>query len=239
MPLPNTAADVVLLAGDIARPRAALEWAAGFKQPVLYVPGNHEFYNSSLPGVMRELRQLCAGTSVQVLDNQGVELDGVRFLGSILWTDFLAAGSGTVQQQAMAEAQRFMFDFRKITMDEAEDAPLFTPADSAALFAHNARWLAAELAKPYAGATVVITHHAPSMQSVHPRFAGSLLNAGFVSDAEWLLRPNRAQLWIHGHVHHSCDYWVGQTRVMCNPRGYVKGERVENPDFDPYLVVEI
>lgn len=239
MERPDTDADLVILAGDIARPPAAVEWALGFKQQVLYVPGNHEFYGSSLPGIMRQLRQRCAGTHVHVLDNQVFELDGVRFLGSVLWTDFLAAGAGAMQKAAMTEAQRFMFDFRKISVDETENAQLLTPEHIAARFAQNARWLDGELAQPYTGTTVVITHHAPSLQSIHPRFAGSLLNAGFVSDAEWLLHGGRAKLWVHGHLHHCCDYWVDQTRVLCNPRGYIKGERVENPAFDPYLVVEL
>ena len=239
MEIANTDADLVILAGDIARPAAAVEWALGFQQQVLYVPGNHEFYGSSLPGVLRQLRQLCAGTHVHLLDNDAFELGGIRFLGSTLWTDFLAAGAGELQQAALAEAQRFMFDFRKVTVDEAENAQTLTPEHTTALFADNAHWLDETLAKPYAGTTVVITHHAPSTRSIHPRYAGSLLNAGFVSDAEWLLQGGRAKLWVHGHVHHCCDYLVDQTRVLCNPRGYIKGEKVENPGFDPYLVVEI
>ncbi|HEX2198141.1 MAG TPA: metallophosphoesterase, partial [Burkholderiales bacterium] len=84
----------------------------------------------------------------------------------------------------------------------------FTPEDSAALFARNAAWLERKLAEPHAGPTVVITHHAPSPGSIHPRFAGSLLNACFVSDAEHLLEGSRCQLWVHGHTHDSFDYRV-------------------------------
>src|SRR5690606_859556 len=119
------------------------------------------------------------------------------------------------------------------------DAPIFTPQDSAELFSANVRWLDGELGKPFAGPTVVITHHAPSLQSIHARFAGSLFNPAFVSDAEWLLKGGRVRLWIHGHTHDSYDYRVSGTRVLCNARGYVKEGKVENARFDPKLMVEV
>ena len=95
------------------------------------------------------------------------------------------------------------------------------------------------LATPHAGPTVVITHHAPSRKSIHPRFERSLVNPCFVSDAERLLDGTRAGLWIHGHTHDSFDYVVNGTRVLCNPRGYAKNGVNENDRFDPDLVVEV
>jgi hypothetical protein len=115
----------------------------------------------------------------------------------------------------------------------------FTPQASTALFAKDAAWIEARLAEPHRGPTVVITHHAPSPRSIHPRFAGSPLNACFVSDAERLLRGRRAALWIHGHTHDSFDYAVNGTRVLCNPRGYAKDGINENALFDAGLTVEV
>ena len=86
---------------------------------------------------------------------------------------------------------------------------------------------------------MVITHHAPSRQSIHPRYADSLLNACFVSDAEHVLGAARAQLWIHGHTHDSFDYAVHGTRVVCNPRGYAQAGVNENPHFDQDLIIEV
>jgi hypothetical protein len=86
---------------------------------------------------------------------------------------------------------------------------------------------------------VVITHHAPSRKSIHPRFEGSLLNACFVSDAERLLGAARIRLWVHGHTHDTFDYLVKGTRVVCNPRGYAKGGVNENLRFDPNLTIDI
>ena len=86
---------------------------------------------------------------------------------------------------------------------------------------------------------MVITHHAPSRGSIHPRFEGSLVNACFVSDAKYLLDGRRAQLWIHGHTHDSFDYVVNGTRIVCNPRGYAKAGVNENALFDPDLTIDV
>ncbi|HET7524659.1 MAG TPA: metallophosphoesterase [Burkholderiaceae bacterium] len=235
---PDNDADVVVLAGDIARPREAAAWALQFSKPVLYVLGNHEFYGNSLDAAARELKQLCAGTHVHVLDDSEVVLGNVRFLGSTLWTDFELFGNGEKKTAAIAMAQRLLRDFSRIRLDESTDA-LFTPDAAGARFRRHAEWLAATLDMPHDGPTVVITHHAPSPQSIHPRVAGSLLNACFVSDARALLGVHRAQLWIHGHTHDSFDYLMDGTRVVCNPRGYAKDGVNENPLFDPNLVIEV
>jgi predicted phosphodiesterase len=235
---PENHADLVVLAGDIARPEAAASWASGFAKPVLYVPGNHEFYGGSIAGTVEALKQLCSATNIHVLDNDQIIVDGVRFLGTTLWTDFMLFGSGAQRSGAIAEAQRLMYDFSKIRAGEASEV-FFTPADSAALFEMHAGWLETKLAEPFPGPTVVITHHAPSPRSIHPRFADSLLNACFVSNAERLIDGRRARLWIHGHTHDSFDYILNGTRVVCNPRGYVKNGVNENPLFDANFIVEI
>jgi predicted phosphodiesterase len=236
--IPRNDADVVILAGDIARPREAVSWASGFAKPVLYVAGNHEFYGNSIAGAAKELRQLCAGTNIRVLDNDAVVIDGVRFLGTTLWTDFMLFGDGEQRAAAIQQALSFMRDFSRIRVGDAADA-LFTPGDSAALFKNQSGWLQARLGEAHAGPTVVITHHAPSRGSIHPRFAGSLLNACFVSDAEHLVDAGRARLWIHGHTHDSFDYLLNGTRVVCNPRGYMKNGVNENPQFDPDFLVDV
>lgn len=236
--VPETDADVVILAGDIARPKEAIAWAVRLGKPVLYVPGNHEFYGGSIDGTVQELRRLCAGTGIRLLDNDEIVMQGVRFLGTTLWTDFLLFGVGERRSIAIEEALRFMRDFNRIRLHETSDT-LFAPDDSAALFERHAGWLEARLADPFRGPTVVITHHAPSPKSVHPRFADSLLNACFVSDAEKLIDGERAALWIHGHTHDSFDYVVNGTRIVCNPRGYAEQGVNENPWFDPSFTVAI
>ena len=235
---PDNDADIVILAGDLARPKEAVAWASVLTKPVLYVPGNHEFYGNSIGGTLDELRRLCADTHIQLLDDDEVVLDGVRFLGSTLWTDFMLFGAGEKRTAAMREGQRWLRDFSRIRTGDVPDAN-FSPEDSAALFDVHSRWLATKLAEPFDGRTVVITHHAPSRKSIHPRFAGSLLNACFISDLERLMDGTRACLWVHGHTHDSVDYVVNGTRVVCNPRGYAKNGVNENPLFDPDFRVDV
>jgi predicted phosphodiesterase len=238
MDVAETDADLVILAGDIARPDKAVAWARQIRKPVIYVAGNHEYYNDHLQGALHELRRHCAGSAVHVLEREAWTFDGVRFLGATLWSDFRVFDDDAAREQSMANAIALIRDFQRITVDAERSRP-FTPQDSQALFDRSSAWLEAQLQQPFDGPTVVITHHAPSPQSIHPRFAGSLLNGCFVSDLERLMCADRVRLWIHGHTHNSFDYTVRGTRVVCNPRGYVVQGVGENPVFDPALVVEV
>lgn len=238
MERPQNDADVVVLAGDVSRPLEAAVWALRFEKPVIFVLGNHEFYGSSIDAAADRMKRLCEGTQVHVLDDHQVVIDKVRFLGSTLWTDFELFGNPEEKAAAMAQARLSLRDFSRIRAREAADT-VFTPEDSAALFQRHSHWLDGKLGTRHNGPTVVVTHHAPSRHSIHPRFADSLLNACFVSDAEQLLGADRAGLWIHGHTHDSFDYSVNGTRVVCNPRGYAKGGVMENPHFDPDFMIEV
>jgi hypothetical protein len=235
--LPPIDADVTVIAGDLGTPEEAIAWAAVLPRPAVLIPGNHEYHGHSIVGAVRRLRELAAGTSVHVLANDALVLHGVRFLGSTLWTDFQLYGDAEARALAIQEAQRLVKDFRAIRRDDA--GATFTPLDAAAEFATSARWLAAELARPHDGPTVVISHHAPSPRSIHPRFAESIVNPSFVSNAEHLLDGRRSALWIHGHAHDGFDYTVNGTRVLCNPRGHTRCGAIQNERFDPALVVDV
>ncbi len=239
--LPEAQADIIVLAGDIARPTQSVDWAlSSFSQPVLYVPGNHEFYGSSVRRTLDELRRRAEGTHVHVLDNDEITLLGVRFLGSTLWSSFDLDGAAE-REHAISQAQAMIRDFSRIESDALPGVP-FSPTDMETLFARNRQWLASRLEAGPATAgtpTVVISHHAPSPRSIHPRFAGSPLNGCFVSDCEALMGRAQAALWIHGHTHNSFDYEVKGTRVICNPRGYIFNGALENAQFDPALTIDV
>jgi predicted phosphodiesterase len=237
---PAPGADILVLAGDIHRGLRALELFADWPVPVLYLAGNHEFYGSVWEDQRAALRAAARGGAVRFLDGDVVHLGGVRFLGCTLWTDYL--GAGPDRAAAMTAAEAMLLDHERIA---TRDGPL-RAAQALAEHERCRAWLARELARPAAGATVVLTHHAPHPGSIHPRFAGSPVNAAFVSALDALLA--QADLWLHGHVHDSFDYRVGRCRVLANPRGYAQNRRsaaapaelvFENPCFCPDLVIEV
>ncbi|MGD8842249.1 MAG: metallophosphoesterase [Gammaproteobacteria bacterium] len=230
--LADTAADVAVLAGDIGIGSLGLEWIGrSFSdRPAIYIPGNHEYYRHDLD-LLHTLKDR-APDHVHVLDNDVVTIDGVRFLGTTLWTDFMAFGAAG-QYPAMQFARRGMADFSLIT----QQGRPFTPEDALQRHVDSRNWLESMLAQPFDGKTVVVSHHAPAMGSVHPRFAGDRLTPAFVSDLETLMGGDRVALWIHGHTHDPFDYTVRGTRVVCNPRGYAP--ELLAAGFRPDLVVEL
>lgn len=239
MPPPSVHADALVLAGDLSRPAAAIAWARQFAPiPTLFVAGNHEFYGSDLTSTMRELRERSAGTSVRVLEHDVWVHGGVRFLGCTLWSDYRLYDSPQQREQGLQQASAMVRDFSRIRVaPDLEDK--FTPAVAQWLFDDAVDWLERQFADTHAGPTVVITHFAPARGSIAAQFAGSPLNACFVSDLEQKIQRWKPVLWLHGHVHHSVDYRVGDTRIVANPRGYAPNGVVENESFDPRLVVEV
>ncbi|MDA8333946.1 MAG: metallophosphoesterase [Peptococcaceae bacterium] len=223
--------DVLLVAGDlVARP----ERMAGVLDrlpavPTLIVAGNHEFYGHPIgQATIDAYRQACL-SHCHVLENQAVEIGGVRFLAATLWTDF-ARGTHA------GACQEMMNDFYRITVAEDGSRRRIRPEDFAALHRRTVEWLTKELSRAHPR-TVVLTHHAPSFRSLALRFVGSPLNGGFCVDLEELIETYQPQVWIHGHLHDSADYALGRTRIVCNPYGYEGRE--ENRAFDPGAVVEV
>ncbi len=230
--VPETDADAVILAGDIGVGFGGLEWASKRipDKPVIYILGNHEFYGHDI----RIVDQLKANAAehVHVLDNDEVIIDGTRFLGCTLWTDFKIDGvAGEIR--AILNSKSGMADFSLVKINSKK----FEPEDSVLLHVQSRTWLSDRLEDSFPGATVVVTHHAPSSRSKHPRFEGHSLNPAFMSNLESLMGEDRVQLWLHGHMHDSFDYDVFGTRVVCNPRGY--SPRALNPDFRSDFVIEI
>lgn len=240
--------DAVILAGDIHRHTHAIAWAeqtfAG--KLIIYVMGNHEAYRAQLPGLIGELRKAAGEHGVTFLQcNEHVDQEhGVRFLGTTLWTNFALFG-GAQAQACMLEAARCMPDFKIIEIGKAPVAPdampsaILKPSDTVKFFNQQKRWLAGKLAEPFAGKTVVVTHHLPSAVSVAPRYRNDPVSAAFASKTDKLVA--QADLWIHGHTHDSFDYAIGKCRVVCNPRGYPGKleDSVENRAFRDNFVVEV
>jgi predicted phosphodiesterase len=250
--IPHADADLVVLAGDIHNHALGLRWAAETFDPgvpVVYVPGNHEYYDGEFGALETAMHDAAAQTDhVHFLNNATLTDPAGRFrvLGTTLWTDFALFGTDdAARDAAIAASRRVMLDFRgpiQLAWPEGLDTPSrdFTPDDSLALHARSRAWLAAELAKPFDGRTIVVTHHAPHRLSLAPRFADDLASAGFVNDLPELVHAPVA-LWVHGHTHTSFDYTTDGTHVVCNPRGYRdrRTGQPENPAFGWDKVIEI
>lgn len=211
--------DVLVVAGDLTvapRMRAALELLCAKFKKVVYVTGNHEYYaHSSFGSVVAKRRAAVAELpNLAVLDRGQIIINGQRFLGVPMWFPRPPGGVATWG----------MNDFQVI--DDFENW----------VYVENKRaveWLWRAVKRD----DVVITHHLPSYKSVHPKYKNSPLNAFFVCDVERLILEKKPRLWIHGHTHESCDYFIGETRVVCNPFGYARIE--ENQSFDFGKIIEV
>lgn len=241
---PSVVADVAVLAGDILNADLVMDWIRSYINiPVVFVPGNHEYYGYDHDRARATMRQRALELGIYYLDNDIALIESgderVRFLGTTLWTDFELFSYPT-KAELMALAERSVSDFHVIK--DGKGLLPFTPAKTVELHQAARRFIATELAIPFVGKAVVVTHHCPSRLSVHPRYKDDLVTAAFASDLDDLVV--KSNLWIHGHTHHAVDARVGDDpewgRIICNPRGYMRhtGQR-ENAEFNPGLVIEV
>lgn len=236
--------DAAVFAGDIARPvTTAIEWIELQRRgplrgrPAIFVPGNHEFYRAELTSALDAGRAMAAQYGIHLLAPGCVVVDGVRFVGGTLWTDFNLFGNPSAAQLA---ARHGMNDHKLIHIVENGARKLFSPAAAAAQHRRDLALITGHLAEPFMGPTVVVTHHAPHPASIQPQFREDVLAPAFASDLSAVIERFQPELWIHGHDHGSHDYRVGRTRILSNQAGYPRwrGDR-ENPSFDPRMVVEV
>lgn len=245
-PKEHPMADVVVIAGDIAEAswsfRYLEEWMKECfpTKPVIYVPGNHDYYGGSriisesiLETVARRVPNL------HVLVNESLLLEDMWFLGTPLWCDF---------RQPLSPMERARFingigDFHHVRKDpglaERQDTKPKPVRPEDYVFWHNdaLEWLEQE--KLIVGSlrpTIVVTHWAPHLRSSAQRFAGSWMNPFFVNDIDHKYFEG-VHTWIHGHTHDKFRYNLGDTRVICNPHGYLY--HGEGADFDPHLLIEV
>ncbi|MEW5851761.1 MAG: metallophosphoesterase [Myxococcota bacterium] len=231
----RTDADVLVLAGDVGVGLQGLRWAAQHARgrPVIYVPGNHEYYRGTHPQVRAVLRAAGEALGIHVLDRATTTIDGVRFLGCTLWTDFHALGE-VMAPAAMATAREALSDYEHIR--GAGGAPVI-PDDTRAFHAADRAFLEDALSRPHPGATVVVTHHAPVRAALRdwPSRAPAVVTSS-VNRLEHLLDGARVSTWIFGHIHLASDFRVRGTRLVCNPRGYPHRPGI---GFRSELVVEV
>ncbi len=232
---PTTTADVIILAGDIHIGKKGIDWIhSTFPElQIIYVLGNHEYYGRAYPKHLNDLKQLVANTNINVLENDRITIDEITFLGCTLWTDFELFGN---PQIAGYRAMQIGNDYRKIRV--SPQYRKLRSIDTAIIHARSLSWLQTEVAnlKNNCEKFVIVTHHAPSKRSIPAEFGSDLLSAAYASHLDRFVENSSARLWIHGHVHTQQDYLIGNTRVICNPRGYPDEP---NENFIPDLTIEV
>lgn len=211
--------DVVVLAGDVST--YDLDWFAflrqlrkTFKGPILAIMGNHEYYGKKFPQAIDLFRDAVSqDKQAFILEKQSFDLDGIRFLGTTMWTDY--AGG-----RHLTAGLKTIFDFKAIQGETPEEIARLLWKDHREALA----WLEEQFQQS-SGDTVVITHHAPSFESQSVPFIGHPVSGLFCVDLYDQILEWKPKLWIHGHLHNTADYRIGNTRVVCNPWGYAREDR--------------
>ncbi|GKQ53561.1 metallophosphoesterase [Bradyrhizobium sp. Ce-3] len=253
--------DVLVVAGDlIPRMERGVRWLLERvpDKPVVYVPGNHEFYGTDIDRTVEKAVEAAAGTKVFVLQDRWIRLGDVTFAGATLWTDYALFGD---EHRAMTVAADRMNDFKKIRVGRYVER--FRPPHALLRHRKSRAFLETESRKSQGnGKLVIVTHHAPMPswgRLVAPLRPGAkptddeVLDAAYRSDLTSLMWPapiadgknalRPADLWIYGHTHESEDVIIGHTRIVSNAKGYgpwlPKQRDWDNRRFDPNLVIEI
>lgn len=226
--------DLVVLAGDIATKQNGLPWIREFcgSTPTAYVCGNHEFYGDRYPRVIERLQEATQGTPVHVLEDGFFELQGWFVYGCTLWTDLSLMDPW---QEGAALAAEKMNDYKRVRNSRMGYRKL-RPVDTRAAHLESVRKMRAFFESHDAHRTVVVTHHAPSLLSLPDHRRVKPISCAYASHLDEVVLEHQPRLWIHGHIHHSNDYWIGKTRVLANPQAYPEDV---NPGFQPGMVVEI
>lgn len=209
--------------------RFLLEECSQKYRHVIWVMGNHEHYNFTFNKTYDHIKSQLP-TNVYLLEKESIEIEGVLFLGATLWTDMNDGDDLT-----MYHLKGCMNDFRIIKYhNEQNDYYRFQPEIA---YRHHKDTLAFfrialenNRARPKPLPVVVVTHHAPSKLSIKPRYADDhLMNGGYSSDlSEFMLDHPEIRVWTHGHTHDEFKYQIGETTVLCNPRGYMGYEERAN-----------
>lgn len=230
-------ADVLILAGDIHEERHCKSqlfkfWSrcADNFPHVIYIPGNHEYYHGAITKADMQLeRELRHFGNVHFLQNGTFQHKGVTFVAATLWTDI---NKGNPVSRMVIDG--YMNDWKLIRQSD-KDFMRYRPQDSEVYHKRSRRYIENELEKYKEDPVVVATHHAPSCESITPRFKNLYHEnyAYYTNLEEMMLERQVKTWWVHGHVHYPFDYELGNTRVLCNPRGYPGDRPFDLPAYRP------
>jgi len=201
---------------------------------VIYIMGNHEHYNGDYRNTITTLRdRLSYIRNLHILDKDTFVIDDVTFIGGTLWTDMNKEDPITLMQMSgMMNDFRCVQNSNRVTTFKDEDGKFherksrFTPEDAVEDHKQMMDYIRIMIEGKFDQKFVVVGHHSPSKQSTHPRYKEELImNGGYSSDLnDFIMDHPQIKLWTHGHTHEDFDYMIGSTRIVCNPRGYIRYE---------------
>ena len=227
MALPNQGVDVLVLAGDIGNlktlPMVMRIFSHRFKK-VVYVPGNHECHGASISEAFYKIEDMCDRyPNVHFLSNSTVKIDSYEFIGSTLWF---------TEHPLIKIPEDKLLKFNKIFPEYG------SPSTIEDIYIENIQAVFFLNTVPINKKSIILTHYAPLKESISTLFKNNILNFIYYTDLNNLILALKPPLWIHGHMHQSMDYKIGNTRILCNPYGYeTKCELYLNPDFTQNLII--
>jgi predicted phosphodiesterase len=233
--LNKTDADVIVLAGDIHVGLPAINFAIQeskrHNKDVIIIAGNHEFYGHDYHEMLSKMRLAASHHSlVHFLENDSVVINGTRFIGCTLWTDYL--GNNPENEGIhLAYCNVKLRDHIAIRDRNVN----FGTKKAQKINQESKKFLNEQLDTKFEGKTVVVTHHGPSLKCQHKNYKFNEVSAAFISDFKQLVR--KADLWIYGHTHSSLDSKVGNCKLVSNQQGY-PGENIPVP-FKPNWIIEV
>lgn len=244
---------ILLLLGDIglaASPNTYMgllkDCSSRFKE-IIYLMGNHEHYGKSLLRSALKIRDnifMEGGMfNFHVIDQREIiRIGDISFICATLWTSYF-----NNNPDSMLACQFGMNDYRTIRTGPKNNPyqRKILPEDLYEIFLKDMNFIFENIPveKAKGQKVVVLTHHAPSLQSIHPDFHNGidwLVNGGYASSLDQDIIDTSPVLWGHGHTHVSFDYMIELTRVICNPCGYRSSDKIGfNPNFNPFLTIEL
>lgn len=231
--LPKVEADVIVFAGDTHTKLNGVKWIKQHVQdkPVLYLMGNHEYYGHKLPALIRKARDEADGTNITILEKDWVEIHGFRFFGATLWTDMNLHGDHMI---GSIEAAERMNDYKRIR--KSPTYRKLKPLDTRVEHQQTLLFLDKFFQSGEPKKSIVISHHAPSARSLPIGKRTEIISCAYSSHLDSYIEMYQPLIWIHGHIHHSQDYFINHTRILSNPRGYIENP---NPNFNPHLIIDL
>jgi predicted phosphodiesterase len=240
--IPKLDSDLIVLAGDIGKKIKAMEYAIDVMKkhgkPLIFVPGNHEYYGTDFTILNDKFAELAAQyEQLHYLNRDELIIGDVRFLGTTLWTNYFHEDGVVERQKNQMILDDMLNDHRVIRIDGER----FGTTQAYNENQKCERWLRGKLDEKFDGKTVVISHHAPSTACNHREFGMNQASPGFVSNYHSLLK--KANFWLYGHTHSNEDMTICGCRVISNQTGYQgqgdMREAVAGNEFAPDLVIEI